>query len=171
MRSNVRRMALISRAATSLRIQAAVELWSTTTHAVALPEWRHNWRTMQCECKTRAHRRKDCDMDNTAGCSLCGATFNKTGGLLQYCAGCLDWWETRHQYLGEWALANQPLRPGQMRLDMSTFDFSEVPIQERPFLTDSPAFHKALTIVKVNPSATEPAVAGSPTQKGTEQTQ
>lgn len=142
MRTDIFKRASIRRAGWSLRIEAAIELWPFMYHAVSLPAWQFNYHVMLCSCQTRDHRRKDCEMKGTKGCHICGATFADYGAMPQYCPGCMEWWETRSEYLGEWALANLPQTTGQMRLDMPAYDFSGIPRPDRPFLTDSPAFGK-----------------------------
>lgn len=123
---------------------AAWRLWPTNWHAVALPQYEYAWLAEQCTCKSRQHLRKDCDLDRFRGCKTCGAMYEYAGEYPELCPGCLDWHESRIQYMGEWALAHDDRKgrqttESQLSLFASAgYDWTDAPQPRWPFMWSRP---------------------------------
>lgn len=143
-REQARRKAKVRKAAMTLNPEAATQLWPTNGHAIALIETAYDALAEQCQCKTRQHRRKDCQLRGQKKCGLCGTAYPDRGEYPDRCEGCAEWEEERILYLGEWALAHDD-RPDQQQSPQQfalfagdVYDFDCTPKPAWPFLWSRP---------------------------------
>ena len=100
---------------------------------------------INCQCKTRTHRRKNCPLRGMVKCETCGIAYPDDGGFPHHCDACTQYHEERERYLGEYAIAhdtrnNRPYpRERQLTmLDGDAYDWTGVEHPRWPFLWSRP---------------------------------